>query len=390
VSESTSAVDANGTRVSSRTPYKPAEAVGAEGSGFPGLSKEEVANLRKQNYSDADIQEISDGLAKKRARVRVAAPKPDLMSEVQADKPPQAFDWPEAGVRMEPDASGSHVASSSSIGRADADFSGGTARALEEVRKLDPKALEEIVRTKNRVGAAKIRALIEALPIEESDKPQYSALYNHMSDIADGLPHTPAAPKSSGVVRIAPKQTLSEKALMDADRVSQIGGRAKSMGDSTIDSLRGAGYDVPAGGIRTQADIDRIAAGPRTSFDRAMSETRVPDDLSFEGQEGVNPPPPTIGGKAPSATVPDEWMAAVNDKMTASRTSRAKSPHLAAPKLSANDAIEAQRLYMQDPTLSPDEAASQLEQMKRARGVSYRSDASLSALERQMLDREPE
>jgi hypothetical protein len=49
---------------------------------------------------------------------------------------------------------------------------------------------------------------------------------------------------------------------MTEDDVANIGGQAAKMGDETLNTLREAGHDVPADGLRSTGDIDRAIASP--------------------------------------------------------------------------------------------------------------------------------
>ena len=60
-----------------------------------------------------------------------------------------------------------------------------------------------------------------------------------------------------------------------------MGAKAAEMGDATLDSLRRGGYDVNPNGIRTQADLDKVAAGP----------VRNPAFMRFALDESATPAP---------------------------------------------------------------------------------------------------
>lgn len=87
-----------------------------------------------------------------------------------------------------------------------------------------------------------------------------------------------------------------------------MGAKAAEMGDATIDSLRRGGYDV-GDSIRTQADLDRVAAGRKynpAALRFAFSEDRPTPEEAVAILKGDNAPRPTTPSPITEDTaVPD-------------------------------------------------------------------------------------
>lgn len=261
ISETLSAKTPEGGRTSMSTKFVADEEASGGGSPFKNLSKEEVDSMRRQNYSDADLQKIDDQLGRTPQQV---APK---VATPPAPPPPAG------AVRM-------------------------------------------------------------------------------------------TRPVSAGDVNSSMSLTYGQ--------------------DLAMNPRMGIPSEVP------QAAVDN-PEWFKTKFDKVMEGTHVPDDLTFEGTEGINPPPPSAGApmsmSRPSMAVPDEWLDAVAQ---ATKRTGSKTKSFVTQGLSPNDVSEAVTMYRENPNLAPADVAAKLEELRASRRGMYRDLGSLSATERQMLQREQE
>jgi hypothetical protein len=80
----------------------------------------------------------------------------------------------------------------------DAPYNGTPEDALQLANDLPKEAINYVIQSGDSKGASLIRSVLEAMPEEELNKPQWTALYNVMSDVADGI-HTPPTKPLQGV-----------------------------------------------------------------------------------------------------------------------------------------------------------------------------------------------
>ncbi len=237
-------------------------------------------------------------------------------------------------------------------------------------------------------------------PTEEAVNPEITALkkQGYSDEVIAKLMQADKGGMSKpgpGAIRIAPPTADSPLPEAKGGPVSQvldapqILNKGAEMGKRTVGSMQKAGYDVSDTGFRSTKDIDRLASGP---------DTVVPADLTFEGEEGINPVPPSAGGSVgpkttlpdkpgvvrmtapgsirlsgpPTVPVPDEWLDAVDKAM---KPTGSKSKSFLGANLSSNDVQAATRLYRANPDMSPEDVAAQLEQLKASRHGAYYENA---------------